>query len=84
MTTKEKIVNILSEFPSEYLAVHEIPGRYFSKYGCYILSSENAIASRIDELQQEGKVRGRYRAKKRFKEWVIVINPVQLELIQNL
>lgn len=60
MTIKEKILEILK--PDIWLAVHEFP---------YMGTNENTLASRLPELALDGKVEGRYRQGKRFKEWHI-------------
>ena len=80
LKTKDKILILLNNHPHSYLAVHEIPIKYFSIYGCYMASNENAIASRLGELANEGKVRSRRREGKMYKEWQIVIKVEQLNL----
>ena len=42
------------------LAVHEFR---------FIEASQNNIATRLNELEREGKLLSRYRVGKRFKEW---------------
>ena len=61
MTSKELILERLSE-SGKSLACHElnITGH-----------SENALASRLSELQREGKIQSRYREGFRYKEWFL-------------
>lgn len=62
MTSKEKILEILqsSKYP---LAVHE-----FNVWGY----NQNNIATRLSELQKEGKVFGKIRSGTHYKEWSII------------
>ena len=59
MTASDRILERLSKSPVP-LAVHEL--------GIYGVS-DNAAATRLSELQAQGKVIGVYRIEARFKEW---------------
>lgn len=69
MTAKEKILQRLRDFGG-FLAVHEL------KLGDV---SDNAAATRLSELARDGKVIGRTRQGKAYKEWSAV-NPGQQDM----
>ena len=65
MTAKAALLMTLPHQSSgEWLAVHEIEVRGYS---------ENSLATRLSELAKDGKVKGRTRQGKAFKEWCRVI-----------
>lgn len=71
MSAYDQILKRLSE-STRPLAVHEL-----QIWGI----SDNAAATRLSELAQQGKVVGHYRPGKRFKEWSLVkIQAEQMDL----
>ena len=65
MAASDIILEVLEKNKGQYLAVHEIT-EIARKNGDYI--SDNAAASRLC-IDLKGKVEGRFRAGKHFKEW---------------
>src|SRR3990167_9200471 len=63
MSAKSLILSVL-EHSQIWLACHEL---HVPRY------SENCVATRLSELQAEGKIKSRYREGKRFKEWTIAM-----------
>ena len=68
MTASEIILKVLKYHNGKYLATHEITA-FARSINEYI--SDNAASTRLNELDREYMVIGRYREGKRFKEWAI-------------
>ncbi len=67
MTALQKALTRMAEAqvpgqPTRYLAIHELG---------FDGSSQNALATRMSEAERGGKVIGRYRSSKRYKEYAL-------------
>jgi len=62
-TIKEQAMEVI-ENTGKPLAAHE-----FRDYG--IMTNDNCMSSRLNELEREGKLESRFRQGKRFKEWYV-------------
>lgn len=60
-TAKDLIIRFLSEQPT-WVAVHEMRIEGYS---------QNCVATRLPEMERAGRVVGRVRGGKRFKEWAL-------------
>lgn len=74
ITCKSKLMDLFNSVPGEYLAIHEIPGRFEAIFGEHIAASENAISSRLYELVRSGQLACYQASGEQYKRWGIGVN----------
>jgi len=70
-SAKNLILRLVNATKVRY-AAHELKPAYLGHYGVILPYSENCLATRLNDLEREGKLTSNYRENENFKEWGLV------------